>query len=165
MNIDPILRHEIAPENLYCLGKTNYCVKSLLDWFISRQSFIDPMTNEIMGNEQIKHFTQTGVQKNFYPIIQQTYLPHYKIIRILERHRTYNAEMEKMCDLIKVTEDKIVETKEKWEKSRNRKNGNPNKFLQKISKLEEKANKYNFKKVSIEERYAKFLDDISGIRT
>ena len=72
--------------------------------------------------------------------------------------------MEKNCDLIKVTADKIEKATAQMDKTKNRKNGNPDKFIQRIANLQEKINKDNFKKVSVEERYAKILDDTSGTR-
>jgi hypothetical protein len=164
MNIDPILRHNIEQENEFYLGKQVYCVNSLLDWFITRRSFIDPMTNEMMKPEDIKLYVDLLKKRDAYPVSLNSFMPHYRIIHAMEKHRQYNSDKRKLDDKIGKQEEKKVIYEQQLDKVKNRRNGNTARKLEQIEKVLQRLNKLQSKKIMVIEKYMGYLEEFSNSR-
>jgi len=130
-DIDPIYGNRI--EDPYILGKTTYSTHSLYDWFLVRKCFINPMTNNLLSNDDQTKFVEKFRYKNLLPCLNYSKMTSHKIVSIMEKHRSYIEEIkkneEKMENLVK----KLLLNEEKLKRARKKE-----KYEEIIGKIKEK---------------------------
>jgi len=122
-NFDPIYGEEI--DNPYILGKTQYSLKSLYEWFMVRKCFINPMTNNLLNTIEQNDILDKFREQNWLPEMNYSKMSSHKIVGIMEKHKLHMDDIKrnevKLIDLrnrLQENENKMVKArkKERYEK-------------------------------------------------
>ena len=158
--LDPIYGEPILPENKFIIGKISYDINSLLDWFLTKKCFINPYTNTIIKNDDLKNMISLLKTLHLAPNINYDKIPLHKTISILERHKQYSTYITKNLEKINKLEETLKKKRLTIERSLKRKNGqktinNTNIIIDKIMKQISKFKEFN---EMFEKKYQEILD-------
>lgn len=115
-DIDPIYGNRI--ENPFVLGKTRYSLFSLYDWFLVRKCFINPMTNNLLSQNEQSEIIDRFVEKNLLPTSNYSKMTSYKIVLMMEKHKVYLDEIKKNNDKLANLQKKLEVNEIKLMKAR-----------------------------------------------
>lgn len=131
LDIDPIYGNRI--ENCFTLGKTNYSLFSLYDWFIIRKCFINPMTNNYLNSIEQAEIIEKFKEFNLLPPINFSKMNSNRIVQIMEKHKLILDEIKKQEAKIDVLNQRLQINEEKLKKARKKE-----KHEEMIQKIKEK---------------------------
>jgi hypothetical protein len=131
--IDPIYGTKI--ENGFILGKTNYSIVSLYDWFMVRKCMINPMTNNLLTTSELGDIMEKFIEMNFFPNIDYKKMSSHRIVQMMEKHKILQDEINRQELKLETLHKRLELNEAKMAKARKKE-----KYEILIEKIKEKIN-------------------------
>lgn len=117
-DIDPIYGEQIIDP--FILGKTRYSLMSLYNWFLIRKCFINPMTNNLLSNDEQNLIVNKFVEHNLLPVDNYSKMSSHRIVLLMEKYKIFLENQRINNEKIRALKERLIITEDKLRKARNK---------------------------------------------
>ncbi len=115
-DVDPIYGQTIT--EAYTLGKTRYSLFSLYEWFLVRKCFINPMTNNLLTNEEQNMIVNKFVEFNLLPKDNYSKMGSHRIVVLMEKYKLLLENQKINNEKIEALKKRLIFMEDKFRKAR-----------------------------------------------